>query len=69
MTLEEAAVELKLLQKNPTMKTVGQYSPTAEDWPDNILPFVEKHLVYLRTHKHVDPAHYISNLKLTIKIR
>lgn len=69
MTLEEVTTKLQLLQDDPTMKTVSKYSPTAPEWPDNQLPFVEIHLAYLRSHKLVNPAHYISNLELMIKKR
>jgi hypothetical protein len=51
------------------MQTLSKYSPTAAAWPDSRLPFVEIHLAYLRTHKTVNPAHYISNLELIIKKR
>lgn len=69
MTLEEVTIKLQSLQDDPTMKTVSKYSPTAPEWPDNQLPFVEIHLAYLRAHKLVNPSHYISNLELMIKKR
>jgi hypothetical protein len=69
MTIDEAKVKLQTLQDDPGMKTVSKYSPTASDWPDNQLPFVEIHLAYLRAHKLVNPAHYLSNLELIIKKR
>lgn len=69
MTPEEIVKKLKSLQSDPKMKTISQYSPTAVDWPGSKLPFVEIHLAYLRTHKNVNPVHYISNLELMIKIR
>lgn len=69
MTIDEVKAKLQSLQDDPTMKTVSKYSPTAPEWPDNRLPFVEVHLAYLRTHKLVDPIHYISNLELMIKKR
>ena len=69
MTLEEVTTKLQSLQDDPTMKTVSKYSPAAPEWPDNQLPFVEIHLAYLRSHKLVNPAHYISNLELMIKKR
>lgn len=68
MTLEEIKDKLTSLEKNPAMKTMSRYSPTADDWPDNQLPFSEIHLAYLRKNKNVNPAHYISNLELMIKI-
>jgi hypothetical protein len=69
MTIEEATLKLQSLQDDPTMRTLSRYSPTAPQWPDSRLPFVEIHLAYLRSHKLVDPAHYISNLELMIKKR
>ena len=68
-TLDEALLRLKALEKDPTMNTAGRYSPSAHDWPDNILPFSEVHMAYLRKNKMVNPAHYLSNLELMIKIR
>lgn len=69
MTIEEVTTKLQALQDDPTMKTVSKYSPTASEWPGNRLPFVEIHLAYLKAHKLVNPAHYISNLELMIKKR
>lgn len=69
--LDEDAVitKLKALEEDITMKTETVYSPAANEWPDNRLSFTERHLVYLRSHKHVNPDHYISNLALMIKRR
>lgn len=69
MTVEEVTAKLQSLQDDPNMQTVSKYSPTAPEWPGNRLPFVEIHLAYLRAHKLVNPAHYISNLELMIKKR
>ena len=69
MTLDEIEAELQAHEEDPTMNTVGRYSPSANEWPDNILPFRHIHLDYLKKHKAVDPAHYLSNLRLMIKIR
>lgn len=69
MTVEEVTAKLQSLQDDPTMKTASKYSPTAPEWPNNQLPFVEIHLAYLRNHKTVNPAQYLSNLELMIKKR
>jgi hypothetical protein len=69
MTTEEVTAKLQSLQDDPSMATVGKYSPTALEWPDGQLPFIEIHLAYLRAHKLVNPAHYLSNLELMIKKR
>lgn len=69
MTVEEVTSKLQSLQDDPGMQTSSKYSPTAPEWPGNQLPFVEIHLAYLRSHKTVNPVHYISNLELMIKKR
>lgn len=68
MTIDEAKAKLLSFEADPTMKTVGRYSPTATEWPDNILPFSEIHLAYLIKNKSVNPAQYLSNLEIMIKI-
>lgn len=69
MTLDEIRIKLKELENDPTMRTNDAYTPNTAVWPDGRMPFAEVHLNYLRTHKHVNPAQYISNLELMIKIR
>ena len=69
MTLDEIRERLQALQDNDQMITKGAYSPTAVDLPDGILPFVELHMAYLRTHKNVNPAHYLSNLNIMLRVR
>lgn len=68
MTLDEIKAKLVSFEHDPTMRTDGRYSPSAVDWPDNILPFSEIHLAYLRKNKAVNPAHYLSNLELMVRI-
>jgi hypothetical protein len=69
MTPEEIVTKLEQMQNDPSMVTKGIYSPTATDYPDSQLPFVQIHLAYLRKNKHVNPAQYISNLEIMIKKR
>lgn len=66
---EDIITRLKVLEDDPTMKSESIYSPSATKWPSNRLPFIERHLAYLRAHKTVNPEHYISNLALMIKKR
>ncbi len=66
MSLDEIISILTEFENDPNMNTEGRYSPTADEWPDNIMPFREIHLSYLQKNKSVNPAHYLSNLKLMI---
>ncbi len=69
LTVDEITSQLEAMQADPTMKTNSMYSPSAVDYPDNQLPFVQIHLAYLRKHQHVNPEHYLSNLRIIIKKR
>ena len=69
MTQEEIVEKLQSFVDDPTMLTNDTYSPTAVDFPDNRIPFVEYHLAYLKSHKNCNPEHYLSNLSLMIKKR
>jgi len=65
----EIAQKLNSMLSDPQMITLDAYSPDALSYPDGRISFVDLHLRYLRTHKHVDPVQYISNLELMIKKR
>jgi hypothetical protein len=49
--------------------TASSYSANSEQYPDNLIPFVEKHKAYLRNHPTTDPWHYLSNLRLMTRFR
>lgn len=69
MTIEEITEQLTAFLEDPKMHTESIYSPTAVDFPDNRLPFVDYHLMYIKSHKNVNPEYYISNLRLMITKR
>ena len=69
ITQDEVAARLNELLADPNNNTHDAYSPDTESFPDNRISFVDQHLRYLRTHKNVDPANYLSNLELMIKKR
>lgn len=48
---------------------VSSYTADGGTYPDNQIPFIEKHLAYLTTHPGVNPEQYLSNLRLKLRIR
>ncbi len=50
-------------------KTDSSYSSNVTDYPDSLIPFVDKHIYYLSTHISVNPDHYIANLRLMTRLR
>lgn len=60
---------LKQMLDDGTYNTVSSYSADSNLYPDNLIPFVDKHMHYLNTHPNIDPQHYISNLRLLTRRR
>ncbi len=65
----EVQESLKAMAKNKMYNTESSYSANSELYPDNLIPFVAKHMEYLRTHPATDPQHYLSNLRLMTRVR
>jgi hypothetical protein len=66
---KEFKQKLKALEKDGGYNTEAGYSANSDLYPDNIIPFVDKHMNYLATHPSTSPTHYMSNLRIITKIR
>lgn len=60
---------LQAMNRDESYNTESGYSSNSELYPDHLIPFVEKHMDYIRNHPSTDPHHYLSNLRLMTKIR
>lgn len=69
MTHDEVVAKLQSLLDDPSMVTESHYTPNTIAYPEGRVSFIDYHLAYLSSHKHVNPSHYISNLELMIKKR
>lgn len=68
---EEAAdtrAILVAMEQDVAFNTESGYSADTALYPDNTIPFVEKHMHYLRTHA-INPQHYVTNLRVITRIR
>lgn len=70
-TEEGADIEAELIamQIDNRYNTESSYSANGILYPDNQIPFVDKHKKYLLTHPTVSPQSYVSNLRLMTRIR
>lgn len=69
---EEGAAIRQLLcdmELDKTYRTDPTHTANIAAYPDMKKPFVESHLDYLTKHSEVEPAHYLSNLRLMLRIR
>ena len=69
MAEEEIISKLESYEADPNMITASAYSPSGHEYEKNQVPFTEVHLAYLRKHKKVNAAQYLSNLKIMITKR
>lgn len=66
-----AMIKQALIQmaSDTAFNTESTYSANAEVYPDNLIPFVDKHMNYLCAHPAVDPQYYVSNLRLMTRLK
>lgn len=60
---------LRIMAKDKTYNTKSSYSANGELYPDNLIPFVNKHMEYLKNHPATNPQHYLANLRLMTRVR
>lgn len=52
------------MMRDDLYNTEATYTPNTDRYPDNMVPFVDKHMSYLSSHLWVNPYDYLSNLRL-----
>lgn len=61
--------ELRTMLEDDHYNTVSSYIASTEIYTNHQIPFIEKHMAYLRSHPKVNPDQYLSNLRMMTKIR
>jgi hypothetical protein len=60
---------LREMVEDDRYNTESSYSPNLSLYPDNLIPFVEKHKAYLNAHPALNAETYLANLRLMTKNR
>ena len=60
---------LQLMVLDDAYITTPTFSADSEKYADNLIPFTDKHMAYLRNHPTTNPKHYLSNLRLMTRAR
>jgi hypothetical protein len=66
---QAALILLKNMAANESFNTSSSYSANTELYPDHQIPFVDKHMCYLRDHPETNPTQYLANLRLMSRIK
>lgn len=62
---EEVKQVLRSMVQSDVYKTTPTYTTNTQAYPDNRIPFVDKHIEYLSRHPNLDIDQYLSNLRLS----
>jgi hypothetical protein len=65
----EAQALLRSMVEDARYKTEPTYSADSTHYPDNLIPFVDKHMNYLLHHPAMSIRHYIANLQIRTRLR
>ena len=71
-TSEEAATARQLLVQmveDIRYNTAPSYAADSARYPNNLLPFIDKHMNYLYDHPMINPGQYVSNLRLITRLK
>ena len=60
--------ELLAMFHSKQYHTPSTYCVNTELYPDNLMPFVDRHMEYIRAHPTTNPTHYLSNLRLMTRV-
>jgi hypothetical protein len=61
--------ELRLMLEDDSYSTESSFSTNSDVYPNNQMPFVDRHMHYISSHPAINPKHYIANLRLMTRIR
>lgn len=61
--------KLQEMHESELYLTDSSYSPKSEIYSNNLIPFIDKHVNYIRTHPQMNPLQYISNLQISTRVR
>jgi len=59
---------LQSMMLDDNYNTTASYSADTAQYPDNLIPFVDRHMNYLSTHPHVEASQYVANIKLMSRL-
>ena len=65
----EARQLLEEMVLDDSYNTEPSYTANTAVYPDNLIPFVDKHMNYLCTHAIINPQLYLSHLRLMTRVK
>lgn len=66
---KDIKVKLQMMTTEGLYNTAPSYNNNTVLYPDNLIPFVDKHIAYLVNHPMVEPSKYLANVRIITRIR
>jgi hypothetical protein len=66
---QEIKRRLQYMAADSAYNTESSYSTNSSEYPDNLIPFVDKHMNYLNAHPKLDADQYLANIQLMTRVR
>lgn len=60
---------LEQMVADSKFNTLPSYSANAALYPDNLMPFVDRHMNYIMCHPRLEAKKYLANVKLVTRLR
>ena len=61
--------KLQFMTSDEGYNTQSSYSANSLRYPNNLIPFVDKHMNYLSVHPKLDARLYLANLQLMTRVK
>jgi hypothetical protein len=65
----ELRLRLQVMTSDSLYNTAPSYSNDTVLYPDNLIPFVDKHMNYIVNHPMLEVGQYLANVRLITRIR
>lgn len=66
---KEVKQKLQLMVASGLYNTTSSFTTNGFQYPDKLMPFIDKHMNYLNSHPKLDSDKYLANLRLMTRIR
>jgi hypothetical protein len=66
---EDIRQKLRHMMSSDLYNTPPSFTADDIQYPDNLMPFLDKHMNYLNAHPMLDASMYLANLRLKTRIR
>lgn len=60
---------LQQMSDDDAYNTASSYSANTLLYPDNLIPFLDKHMAYIVNHPTLEASKYVANVKLLTRVR